>query len=228
MNDNDNTELELTRTDPKITLSLQGHLFILPADHVLCHEWLVKTIAETDVGKDAIRDVVYLDCEPDSFLLIYKILNNLYDIQNLSRLSEIALELLVSSCKYMNCEHIATIIEELIEKKHSEAKAAKKEKASFIQQLEEQQQLLEERDMSFLNEKWMPVYNCICPNFRERRTGNKCNNPAIIIGDISIDNIMCADCEVPMKVKRTKYRTDVVRKLRDVSSHYEKYCGEST
>lgn len=134
---NDNTELELTRTDPnKITLSLQGHLFVLPANHVLCHDWLVKTIVETDVGKDAIRDAIYLDCEPDSFLLIYKILNNLYDIDNLSKLSEIALQLLVSSCKYMNCNFVATIIEEQIDTKHSEAEAARKEKASLLQQLE--------------------------------------------------------------------------------------------
>ena len=129
---NANTELELTRTNPnKITISLQGHLFVLPADHVLCHDWLVKTIVQTDVGKDAIRDAIYLDCEPDSFLLIYKILNNLYDIENLSKHSEISLQLLVSACKYMNCYYVATIVEEQIDTKHSEAEAARKEKANY-------------------------------------------------------------------------------------------------
>jgi hypothetical protein len=236
---NANTELELTRTNPnKITISLQGHLFVLPADHVLCHDWLVKTIVQTDVGKDAIRDAIYLDCEPDSFLLIYKILNNLYDIENLSKLSEIALQLLVSSCKYMNCNYVATIIEEQIDTKHFEAEAARKEKASLLQQLELAKkenasllQHLDARDLSFLNEKWMPVYNCVCKNGRVRETSsfsnqNLCNNPAIIFGDVSIDKIECAHCKKPMKINRMKPDSGVVKKLRGASSHYQMHYEE--
>ena len=226
MND---TELVLVKTDIKISLSLQGHLFVFPADNLLCHDWLVKTIVETNVGKDTTLDAIYLDCEPDSFLLIYKILNNLYDIENLSRLSEIALQLLLSSCEYMNCNQIVTAIGERIDKRHSETNAARQEKESLMRKIEEQQQLLDARDTTFLSDKWTEVYECVCSNsHRKYRPGNKCNNPAIIIGDIKVENIECAHCEVSMRVKKMRHRTDIIRKMEEVSNHYERYYDESS
>jgi hypothetical protein len=98
---NDSSEsVQLLRGSHKITLSLQGQIFVLPANNVICHDWLVKTIVETEVGIETLSDVIYLDCEPDSFLLIYKLLNNLYDIKkiietvrNFTRASSIMLQL---------------------------------------------------------------------------------------------------------------------------------------
>ena len=225
---NDSSEsVQLLRGSHKITLSLQGQIFVLPANNVICHDWLVKTIVETEVGIETLSDVIYLDCEPDSFLLIYKLLNNLYDIKNLSKLSEISLELLLSCCNYMNCCNLAIAIEERIGTMRSKTDADLKEKNALLEKIDELQTKLDESDMSFLFEHSTPIYKCSCNIYRTRRPGNKCGNPALIIGDVTTDKIECPHCEEPMKVKRMSVRDStqmgIIGEMQDVASHNQKY-----
>jgi len=92
-----------------VKVSVQGHLFILPRETVLQHDWMVATLTTTSVPADKVGDALYIDCDGPSFRSLYGLLTGTLDLSILSSFSQVERYLLFSTAQFLAPSHSLTV-----------------------------------------------------------------------------------------------------------------------
>jgi hypothetical protein len=92
-------------------LNVQGTNFLLPRANVENHDWAIRdmlpiarNIIETE-GLAKVDDYIYLDCDAESFRMIYMLLNDRVKLENL-HLTSIGANNLYATAKSLRCNKL--------------------------------------------------------------------------------------------------------------------------
>ena len=167
-----------------LKFSVQGSFFAFPARNVLSHEWLVKTIVETNLPKDKFGDAYYIDCDCDSFRFIYQLLNSQATFEDVLKMSPLSIAILRTTARYLLCFEIEALLdsvqndqENCLRQIQDLSDELANQKLRSVQREEELKREMESRlerirgrvHVYFSDEE-------ICDNYRTHRPRNQCGN----------------------------------------------------
>lgn len=165
----------------------QGQLFLLETLAVLSHDWLLKTLITTDLPTAKIEDSFYLDCDGNSFRVIYAILSGVTTVEEQATLPLRDLKLLLSTARYVSCMQLSEEIKNLIDSTSNEVnrlEALLQNEVSTISslriQLQEKSSSLENLQREFNDHKMIGRKKC-----------NDCGQIIQIIGDVAANDVVC-------------------------------------
>jgi len=206
-------------SDEKIMLrlSVQGSHFVLPVGDVTRHDWLVRTMLETDLPTDRVADALYLNCDAESFRLIYMLLCGTASMpQALERLSDLSLSIVRAAAEYLLCFEVVRAIDDMVAKKMDHQvivlDETKQRESELRHQLDEWKAKASSRVvMENVLSSRVNIQQYSCGAFRMNRSYNICGDKAVIVGDCSVSPI-CDNCNEPMKTVKKK----AVRNIADL------------
>lgn len=198
-----------------LRLSVQGSHFVLPVGDVTRHNWLVRTMLETDLPTDWVADALYLNCDAESFRLIHMLLCGTASMpQALERLSDLSLSIVRATAEYLLCFEVVQAIDDMVAKKMDhqvivldEAKQRESElRHQLKQKCEEVDDLKAKASFQAVMEKLLSsgvsVKAYYCNAKRTHRPFKICGEKAVTVGDCV--SPMCENCREPMNlVKKT-------------------------
>ena len=195
-----------------LRLSVQGSHFVLPVGDVTRYDWLVRTMLETDLPTDRVADALYLNCDAESFRLIYMLLCGTASMpQALERLSDLSLSLVRATAEYLLCFEVVRAIDDMVAKKMDHQvivlDKAKQRESELRHQLDEWKAKASSRvvmENVFSSRVNIQVYSCIA------HRGNR-SYKAVIVGDCSVSPI-CDNCNESMNTMKKK----AVRNIADL------------
>ena len=200
-----------------LRLSVQGSHFVLPVSDVTRHDWLVRTMLETDLPTDRVADALYLNCDAESFRLIYMLLCGTASMpQALERLSDLSLSLVRATAEYLLCFEVVRAIDDMVAKKMDHQvivlDETKQRESELRHQLDEWKAKASSRAvMENVLSSRVNIQQYSCGAFRMNRSYNICGDKAVIVGDCSVSPI-CDNCNEPMKTVKKK----AVRNIADL------------
>ena len=200
--------------DKMLRLSVQGSHFVLPLSDVTRHDWLVRTMLETDLPTDRIADALYLNCDAEAFRLIFMLLCGTASMpQALERLSDLSQSIVRATAEYLLCFEVVHAIDDIVAKKMDHQAIvldeAKRRETELRHQLQlnskEMDDLKSKASFRAVMEKVLysrvSVKEYCCSARRTYRPRNICGDTAVIVGDCDVSPI-CDNCSEPMKIAK--------------------------
>jgi hypothetical protein len=193
----------------KVKISVQGHYFLLPSKTVLSHDWLPKTMIETNLEKDKFDGTFYLDCNYQAFSVVYSILNGtLVEETLVQTTSNFEILLLISTADYLGCTHISKDLKDL----HSDRRVKKDEITAKLAEARKILDLVKDVDDTIYCETY------ICKHSRKFRPRNICGEKVLLLANnLEQREVKCGVCDQPMKLYSAPVRLNVdVKKILEV------------
>lgn len=234
--------------DKMLRLSVQGSHFVLPVSDVTRHDWLVRTMLETDLPTDRIADALYLNCDAEAFRLIIMLLCGTASMpQALERLSDLSQSIVRATAEYLLCFEVVRAIDDMVAKKMDhqaivldEAKLRETELRHQLQlkcaemdeqrkaEMQEMDELKSKASFRAVMEKVLSsgisVKEYFCSAKRTHRPGNICGESVVIVGDC--ENPICESCSEPMRlVKKTIAipNHEVIENIADLEGLFKRF-----
>jgi len=179
-----------------LRLSVQGSHFVLPVGDMTRHDWLVRTMLETDLPTDRVADALYLNCDAESFRLIYMLLCGTASMpQALERLSDLSLSIVRATAEYLLCFEVVRAIDDMVAKKmdhqviildeakqrESELRRELKQKCEEMDVLKAKASFQEVMEKLFSSRVRVKAY--YCNTRRTHRPRNICGAKLLTVGD---------------------------------------------
>ena len=176
-----------------VKLSVQGAYFELDHKSFVKHDWMPARMFESTIGKYNKKKHLYLDCDANSFQIIWSILQGVAVVQDYSD-EEDKVPLLIPTARYLGCTQIIDELSSSFMKKRDVVDELK----SRITALETSQKRGTLTLRPQLKTSWWRIY---CDAYRQGRRNNVCNaevgRVCINGGEgrtINVSELSCPEC----------------------------------
>jgi len=187
-----------------VRISVQGSMFELNRLDIENYDWLLKTILSSEIPTQHTNEgLIYLDVDPTSFRILYNLLRSPLDIDRLKRMQDSnEWELLKSTADYLG---LIALVEVFAEIDQTKMTAITEIKASYeIKEAEYEREIIELKARckvltdQLIGVKMLDsalVQTAYCSKYRTYRSGNRCGNRFIVIGNLGEDFSLRCHCD---------------------------------
>jgi hypothetical protein len=106
-------EVQNVADEAFVKFSVQGSSFMLPRAAVEAIDWMPRNMINSPLKGDLVNDVHYLNCDAQSFRMLYQIGKGDQDVSDLSHLTSLEISLLKNTAQYLAMNELLPALEHI-------------------------------------------------------------------------------------------------------------------